>query len=140
MEEKTLGYDWEFGHEEIILKVADYYYGHGLAVLMFTKEDEGLTQFCDLTVNLSGYSLEPNEAFISGDLTKDKLQFIRQNKLGKVLSEKGKSGFCTYTKVAFDLDRLAEFDKEGVERFREMHGIEASPKRVPKKKKKEKER
>lgn len=140
MKEKTLGYDWEFGHEEIILKVGDYYYGHELAILMYTKEDGELDLFSDLTVNLSYYSLEPNEAFISGDLSNDKLKFIRQHKLGKVLPERGQSGYCTYAEVAFDLDRLAEFDKEGVERFREKHGIEVSTKNVPKKKKNERER
>lgn len=138
--EKTLGYDWEYGHEEITLEVSSYFYGDNLAVLMYREEAGEPEVFCDLTVNLPGYSLESNEAFIDHNMSKDKIQFICQHKLGKILPEKGQSGFCTFTKVAFDLDRLAEFDKEGVERFRKIHGIEVSPKRVPKKKKVEKER
>ena len=38
-----------------------------------------------MTVNLPGYSLDPGEAFISGDISKDLLRFIKENKLGKVL-------------------------------------------------------
>ena len=36
-------------------------------------------------VKLPGYSLDPGEAFISGDISKDLLRFIKENKLGKVL-------------------------------------------------------
>ena len=73
-EKKTLGYDWEFGHEELMLEV---------------------------------------DAFAS----KSKLDFIKKHKLGKVLPEMGYSGMESYYKVAFDLKRLEEFDKAGVERY-----------------------
>ena len=70
----TLPFHWEFGKEEITLKVSSYAYGNGLVVLMYSQSEGELELFGDLTVNLpGGYGLEPQEAFVSGDFTKDKL-------------------------------------------------------------------
>ena len=87
---KTLPFPWEYGQEEITLKVSSYAYGNGLAILMYCQEEGELELFDDLTVNLpGGYSLEPQEAFISGDFTKDKLAFIEKNRLGNRLPGAG---------------------------------------------------
>ena len=78
-----LPFHWKFGEEEITLKVSSYAYGNGLAILMYSQTEGELELFDDLTVNLpGGYGLEPQEAFVSGDFTKDKLAFIKENKLG----------------------------------------------------------
>ena len=140
----SLPFHWEFGEEEITLKVSSYTYGNGLAILMYSKTEGTL----ELTVNLpGGYGLEPQAAFVSGDFTKDKLAFIQENRLGKVLSGQARSGFASYTPVAFDLSRLAQYDREGVEEFCKNWGIEFPPKsaeaakgRSEKKKKRERER
>lgn len=59
----TLPFHWEFGKEEITLKVSSYAYGNGLAVLMYSQSEGELELFGDLTVNLpGGYGLEPQEA------------------------------------------------------------------------------
>lgn len=139
-EKKTLDYEWEFGKEEILLEVASYCYGENLAILMYHKEDGELEAFGDLTVNLPAYSLDPNEAFIADFDSKSKLAFIKQHKLGKVLPWKGRSGFCEYAVVAFDLNRLSQYDKEGVEKFCEKRGIEIPKEKAPKNKKKQMER
>ena len=34
----TLPFHWEFGKEEITLKVSSYVYGNGLAVLMYSQK------------------------------------------------------------------------------------------------------
>ena len=121
----TLPFHWEFGKEEITLKVSSYAYGNGLAILMYSQTEGELELFDDLTVNLpGGYGLEPQEAFVSGDFTKDKLAFIKENKLGKVLQEQAHSGFASYTPVAFDLSRLARYDREGVEEFCRQWGLD----------------
>ena len=66
----TLPFHWEFGKEEITLKVSSYAYGNGLAVLMYSQSEGELELFGDLTVNLpGGYGLEPQEAFVSGKIT-----------------------------------------------------------------------
>lgn len=94
----TLPFHWEFGKEEITLKVSSYAYGNGIAVLMYSQREGELELFSDLTVNLpGGYGLKPQEAFVSGDFTRDKLAFIQENRLGKVLPGQARSGFATYT-------------------------------------------
>ena len=96
----TLPFHWEFGKEEITLKVSSYAYGNGLAVLMYSQSEGELELFGDLTVNLpGGYGLEPQEAFVSGDFTKDKLAFIEKK-------------------------RLAQYDREGVEEFCRQWGLD----------------
>ena len=50
----TLPFHWEFGKEEITLKVSSYAYGNGLAVLMYSQSEGELELFGDLTVNLPG--------------------------------------------------------------------------------------
>lgn len=136
-ERKTLGFDWEFGHEEVALEVGSYMYGDNLYIGMYTKQEGVWESFGDITVNLPYNSVEPNEAYIDDFSSKDKLKLVRKYKLGKVLPEKGHSGYCDYFKVAFDLDKLAEFDKEGVEKFRKLHGI---PEKQKQKKRAEQER
>lgn len=42
----TLPFHWEFGKEEITLKVSSYAYGNGLAVLMYSQR-EGQSGICD---------------------------------------------------------------------------------------------
>lgn len=121
----TLPFKWEFGKEEITLKVSSYAYGNGLAVLMYSQSEGELELFDDLTVNLpGGYGLKPQEAFVSGDSTRDKLAFIQENRLGKVMPGQARSGFATYTPVAFDLSRLARYDREGVEGFCRQWGLD----------------
>ena len=122
---KTLPFPWEYGQEEITLKVSSYAYGNGLAILMYSQTEGELELFDDLTVNLpGGYGLEPQEAFISGDFTKDKLAFIEKNRLGNRLPGHARSGFATYTSVAFDLSRLAQYDRERVEEFCRQWGLD----------------
>ena len=105
----TLPFHWEFGKEEITLKVSSYAYGNGLAVLMYSQSEGELELFSDLTVNLPGGY---------------KLAFIQENRLGKVLPGQARSGFATYTPVAFDLSRLSRYDREGVEEFCRQWGLD----------------
>jgi len=71
---------------------------------------------------LSSYN--PIISFTSGDFTRDKLAFIQENRLGKVLPGQARSGFATYTPVAFDLSRLSRYDREGVEEFCRQWGLD----------------
>lgn len=115
---KTLGYDWQYGHEELALQVASYANNGCLYIGLFNKTEEGFEPFDDLTVNLPVSSMippEPNEAYISVLTSRDKLAFIKKHQLGVILPEIGFSGYCSYAKVAFDMERLKEFDPKGVE-------------------------
>ena len=99
---------------------------------MITHTEDGAEPFADMTVNLSGYSLDPGEAFISGDISKDLLRFIKENKLGKVLPYQVQSGYGKYSAVAFDLEKLKAFDPKGVAEFRKEWNL---PDKKPVKKK-----
>ncbi len=122
-EVKTVPFNWEFGEETVSLNVAEYSYGNGLYIGITNYGEDGPEPFGDMTVNLPGYSLEANEAFISGDMSRDLLNFIKENKLGEELPFEGKSGYASYKAVAFDLDKLKAFDPKGVSKFMKDHGI-----------------
>ncbi|MCC8103984.1 MAG: DUF4313 domain-containing protein [Clostridiales bacterium] len=123
-EKKTLEFDWQFGQEEVSLRVASYMNNNSLYVGMICRTEYGLEPFGDVTVNLPVSDMVPlksNEAYINGDMSKSLLAFIQKNKLGTVLPEVGYSGYGQYAKVAFDMDRLKEFDPAGVERHLQQY-------------------
>ena len=73
-EKKTLGYDWEFGHEELMLEVDAYRYDNRLYIGL-THMEEGYEQsFADLTINLAHMPVERNEAYIDAFASKSKLK------------------------------------------------------------------
>lgn len=119
--EQILDYDWEFGKEKIRLKVGNYMYGNRLYIGMLFLSSDGWEPFSDLTVNLPHVQVKANEAFIDHNSSKAKLDFIVRHKLGKVSDETASSGYCTFQKVAFDLERLRELDPDGVSRYMEQH-------------------
>lgn len=117
-ERKTLPFPWEYGQEEITLKVSSYAYGNGLAILMYRQEEGELELFDDLTVNLpGGYGLEPQEAFISGDFTKDKLAFIEKNRLGNILPGQARSGLLPTPRWHLTLQGLPSMTGKGWKNF-----------------------
>ena len=131
-EEKKVPFKWEFGEEIISLHLGMYANNERLYIGMTTHNDDGAEPFADMTVNLPAFSLEPNEAFINGDISKDLLAFIKENKLGKVLPYTVKQGFGKYSVVAFDLEKLKEFDSKGIAEFKKSHDI---PDKQPRKQK-----
>ena len=82
---------------------------------------------------------EPNEAYIDHFLSKENLRFIKKHKLGVVLPEIGFSGYCAYAKVAFDMERLREFDPKGVEGYLQRRKEQDAPKKETKPKKRKHE-
>ena len=118
---KTLDYHWEYGNESIGLMVEFYCYGGSLCVRMLSHDEYGWDDFDDLTVNLPGYLLDPDMAFISGNSSEDKIAFIKEYQLGEVLARKGYSGMGEYYAVRFDLQKLAEYDRVGMGRYSKRH-------------------
>lgn len=131
-EEKKVPFKWEYGEETISLQLGMYANNQRLYIGMITHTEDGAEAFADMTVNLPGYSLDPGEAFISGDISKDLLRFIKENKLGKVLPYQVQSGYGKYSAVAFDLEKLKAFDPKGVAEFRKEWNL---PDKKPVKKK-----
>ena len=111
-EEKKIPFKWEYGEEIVSLQLGMYANNQRLYIGMITHTEDGAEPFADMTVNL------PGEAFISGDISKDLLRFIKENKLGKVLPYQVQSGYGKYSAVAFDLEELKAFDPKGVTEFR----------------------
>ena len=120
---KKVPFKWGFREETASLCVDSYYYGNGMLIEIIHYEDDEPDLFADMTINLPGYTLAPNEAAIDGDISKDILKFIKEQKLGTVLPYTLKSGMAKYSVVAFDLDRLREFDPEGVDKYKALRGI-----------------
>lgn len=125
---KILDYEWELGQEKLMLQVGCYAQDNRLYIDMVKEGEYGLESFGELTVNLPYENVLPGEAFIPDFAAKSKLAFIKKHRLGKVLPETASSGYAVYTKVAFDLKRLAEFDPKGVKEFCLLHGIEEGQK------------
>ena len=117
MEQKTLEYEGSLCKEELILKVDSYRCKNRLFIAMIKKKDQEEELYDILTVSLPGENIKINEAFISDFECRYKLSFIRKYKLGEVLQRVEHSGFCDYRLVRFDLEKLAEYDREGVKKF-----------------------
>ena len=111
---KIVPFKWELGEEKVSLHIGEYQYDDRLYIGITSHGEDGPEPFADMTVNLPAFSLEPNEAFINGDISRDLLAFIKENKLGKVLPYTVKQGFGKYSVVAFDLEKLKEFDPKGI--------------------------
>ena len=123
---KTLGYDWECGHEDLIIRVLSYADRKRLYIGLYKEENGEWEDFGNLTVNLPHEDVKKNEAFIDHNFFESKLQFIKKYQRGEIFPETAVSGYCTFSKVAFDLDRLEEFDPDGVCAYRELHGEKSS--------------
>lgn len=61
---KTLGYDWECGHEDLLIKVLSYVDRKRLYIGLYKEEYGEWEPFGDLTVNLPREAVKENEAFI----------------------------------------------------------------------------
>ncbi|MCD8397900.1 MAG: DUF4313 domain-containing protein [Lachnospiraceae bacterium] len=109
-EKKTLEFDWQFGQEDVSLRVASYMNNNSLYVGLICRTEYGLELFGDMTVNLPVSDMVPlksNEAYINGDMSESLLAFIQKNKLGTVLPEVGYSGYGQYAKVALAAESRA---------------------------------
>ena len=90
-EPKKLIYDWQYGREELFLQIDGYGEDDNLYIGLYHMEDGCPESFADLTVNLPFAPLNNiNEAYIDHNFSKEKLHFIRQHKLGKILPVKNK--------------------------------------------------
>ncbi len=106
------------GDVELAVTVCDYVQNGRLAINLLCKEDEFWEPYAFLTINLPNEPLRANEAFIrdcagNGGL----LDFVLKNQLGKLCAEVGHSGFGTHPKIAFDMEKLREFDPKGTEKY-----------------------
>ena len=90
---KTLGYDWECGHEDLIIRVLSYADRKRLYIGLYKEENGEWEDFGNLTVNLPHEDVKKNEAFIDYNFFESKLQFIKKYQLGEILPETAVSGY-----------------------------------------------
>lgn len=119
---KTIPFKWAHGEEMVSLEVSRYN-NNRLYVGMMSYKSGYPELFADITVNIVEYPLEINEAFINSDLSDDIINFLIKNELGELLPYIEQSGYNMYYAFAFDLDKLAEFDPEGIAEFKGVHCI-----------------
>ncbi|TEB17101.1 hypothetical protein Psfp_00835 [Pelotomaculum sp. FP] len=123
MDIKTLQFNWKYRKNPIKLaiQVQSYQMNGNLYIGLWWKNGGRFESFTDLTVNL-GKTLKPNETYVKTfNENEGLLDFILKNQLGTLLPEKGYSGFNEYLKIAFDMERLKEFDPDGVKEHMESH-------------------
>lgn len=120
---KTIPFKWAYGEEVVSLEVSRYNNNDRLYVGMTSYTAGYPEPFADITVNIVEYLLNPNEAFINGDIGQDVINLIEENELGKLLPYTVQSGYGKYNAVAFDLDKLAEFDPDGIAEFKKVHNL-----------------
>ena len=107
---KTLNFDGD----KLFLEVSQYRSNMNLAIVAYTEEEP----YGDITINLPGMWLEDNEGFINS--------YTKSGGLEKALIEKGthKYNYGEYDLVTFDLEKLKEYDPDGVEKYEQYIGEE----------------
>ena len=124
-EKALLPFHGSYFDTDVTLRIDSYVQGHGLYIGL--DEEDG-SPLVDLTVNLPDSQLKQGQAYINHEMSEDFLRFIEQNHLGTVLPQHGFSGYCSYKAVDFDLDRLAEFDPDGMNAVRKLWDLQAKQK------------
>jgi len=105
---------------EKILKVYNYNSNSRLAIFIYEPDGE---LWNDLTINLPEFFLSDiDEGFINGDYnTKEKNIVDYFKKIGIIKESYGLRNYNMgkYEYVKFDLDKLKEYDPDGIEKFYE---------------------
>ena len=109
----------EFNQGKATLQVSNYQYGNRLYVGVIMIEDN--EPFGDITVNLPDLPISDNaEGFIDDLINSNTFDLIpKLKKLGIIKESYGKVryNYGSYEYVKFDLEKLKEYDKVGVERY-----------------------
>lgn len=106
----------KFKGDNIYLRVYQYQDNGRIAILSYTMDGEDYT---DITVNLPDvYIYSKTTVFINSFVTSCGLEKILQKEgIIKEILENVQYNFGTYTKVSIDIEKLKEYDSEGVEKL-----------------------
>lgn len=104
----------QFKDNKLFLKVSQYRNNMNLAIIAYTEED----LYGDITINLPGMWVEENEGFINSYTKSAGLEKILVNKgIIKEVQRTCKYNYGEYDLVTFDIEKLKEYDPEGVEKY-----------------------
>lgn len=94
-------------YENVYLQIGTYAADGSIAIGAWNKED-GL--IATLTVCLNDPSLNANESYVDTNNNPWAVNFIEKNGLGKRTGRTGKSGYCTYPVIKFDLELCKKYE------------------------------
>ena len=92
-----------WGEDHALQFVKQNYFNGNLAIEVMSEDKEygGWEPWCSLTVNLPGFMLDENEAFLdTNNCSKEIIDWIFKNKYAKKIGQR-QSGFCIYPLVEF---------------------------------------
>lgn len=92
-------------YEGVYLQMGKYQADNSVAIQALNRQD-GL--IATLTVCLCDESLEEGEAYIDTNNCPWAVDFIEQEGIGKRTGRMGRSGYCTYPVVKFDVQKVRE--------------------------------
>lgn len=93
----------------VYLQVGKYQADDSVAIQAWNRQDGCIAT---LTVCLCDRSLGEGEAYIDTNNCPWAVDFIEQEGLGKRTGRTGKSGYCTYPVVKFDMEKVKEREVE----------------------------
>lgn len=108
----------KFKEENLYLEVGEYFNTGRISILAYTKNDF----YGDITKNLPFSFLEDEQkgGFINQYTKSDGLeQKLKDEGIIKKIVGKEKYNMETYDEVIFDLEKLKEYDREGVDKYLE---------------------
>lgn len=97
---------------EFYLERTSYAVNDNLAVIAYSMSGE---DYGAVTVNIPGKSLEKDEAFLDENNVPDIGEVLERIGVAKNTGEVAHSGFCTYPKYKFDLEKIDAMYKEATE-------------------------
>lgn len=112
MERKYL----KFKNKELFLEVGQSRNNGNIAIVAYTKDDF----YGEITINLSGYSIDENEGFIK-TINKDsglEKELIKKGIIKEVITTV-KYNMGKYDMVVFDVEKLKEYDPSGVTKYQQ---------------------
>lgn len=95
--------------QTLTFEKCEYYNGNlAIQVLSEDKEYGGWEPWCSLTVNLPGFMLDNNQAFLdTNNCSKEIIDWVFNNRYAKKIATR-QSGFCTYPLVEFSKKFMKE--------------------------------
>lgn len=92
-------------YEGVYLQVGKYVADNSVAIQAWNQQDGPIAT---ITVCLCDDSLKEGEAYVDTNNCPWAVDFIEQGELGKRTGRVGRSGYCVYPVVKFDMEKVKE--------------------------------
>lgn len=93
-------------YENVCLQIEKYQADDSVAIQIWNQQDGPIAT---MTVCLCDRSLGENEAYIDTNNCLWAVEFIQKYNLGKITGRTGRSGYCTYPVVRFNMEQLTKY-------------------------------